>query len=377
MRFLVALALSFLFTVPSFGQEEGGLKKLWNVYFNDTSKAAKHKIIAYPLIGYTPETRWEFGLSGLFVYNPKKDLNNRLSEISALAFVTLENQYGLWIDHALYTDKNKYFLLGRFRIQQFPLLYYGIGVETPSEPVALIDGFSFTLRQRVLRKVAKNFYTGLEFDVNHLSSVEIKEQNSEFILPPGVEGFTNFGLGLGLVYDERYNVLNPRKGVFVEGGFLHYNEDLGSDYSFTNYFLELRYYQPTFKNQILAYQFYVNSVAPYKDSEVPFNQVALMGGENLMRGYYLGRYRDNALVASQAEYRFLPFPFSKRLGGTLFGALGAVSPSIPDLNFNQVRAAGGLGVRFLLFPGKDIYTRFDVAFTNEGVGYYLFIGEAF
>jgi hypothetical protein len=42
-----------------------------------------------------------------------------------------------------------------------------------------------------------------------------------------------------------------------------------------------------------------------------------------------------------------------------------------------VRAAGGLGVRFLLFPGKDIYTRFDVAFTNEGVGYYLFIGEAF
>ena len=377
MRFLVALALSFLFTVPSFGQEEGGLKKLWNVYFNDTSKAAKHKIIAYPLIGYTPETRWEFGLSGLFVYNPKKDLNNRLSEISALAFVTLENQYGLWIDHALYTDKNKYFLLGRFRIQQFPLLYYGIGVETPSEPVALIDGFSFTLRQRVLRKVAKNFYTGLEFDVNHLSSVEIKEQNSEFIPPPGVEGFTNFGLGLGLVYDERYNVLNPRKGVFVEGGFLHYNEDLGSDYSFTNYFLELRYYQPTFKNQILAYQFYVNSVAPYKDSEVPFNQVALMGGENLMRGYYLGRYRDNALVASQAEYRFLPFPFSKRLGGTLFGALGAVSPSIPDLNFNQVRAAGGLGLRFLLFPGKDIYTRFDVAFTNEGVGYYLFIGEAF
>ncbi len=377
MRFLTALACSFLLAVPSFGQEEGGLKKLWDVYFNDTSKAAKHKIIAYPVIGYTPETSWEFGLSGLFVYNPKKDINNRLSEISALAFVTLENQYGLWVDHALYTDKNKYFLLGRFRLQQFPLLYYGIGVETPSEPVALIDGFSFTLRQRVLRKVAKNFYTGLEFDVNHLSSVEIKEQNSEFIPPPGVEGFTNFGLGLGLVYDERYNVLNPRKGVFVEGGFLHYNEDLGSDYSFTNYFLELRYYQPTFKNQILAYQCYVNSVAPYKDSEVPFNQVALMGGENLMRGYYLGRYRDNTLVASQAEYRFLPFPFSKRFGGTLFGALGAVSPSIPDLNVNQVRAAGGLGVRFLLFPGKDIYTRFDVAFTNEGVGYYLFVGEAF
>jgi hypothetical protein len=377
MRFFIAIGISFFLALPAFGQEQGPIKKLWNVYFNDTSKAAKHKIIAYPVIGYTPETSWEFGLSGLFVYNPKKDLNNRLSEISAFAFVTLENQYGLWIDHAIYTDKNEYFLLGRFRLQQFPLLYHGIGVETPEEPVALINGFSFNLRQRVLRKVVENFYAGLEIDLNRLSSVSITEQAEDFIPPPGVEGFLNFGLGVGLVYDERYNVLNPRKGMFVESGFLHYNKDIGSDYSFTNYFLDFRYYQPTFKNQILAYQFYTNAVVPYNGSEVPFNQVALMGGENLMRGYYLGRYRDNVLMASQAEYRFLPFPFSKRFGGTLFGALGAVSPGVTDLNFNQVRAAGGAGVRFLLFPGKDIYTRFDVAFTNEGVGYYLFIGEAF
>ena len=68
---------------------------------------------------------------------------------------------------------------------------------------------------------------------------------------------------------------------------------------------------------------------------------------------------------------------SKRFGGTLFGGVGAVSPTVPDLNVDQLRMSGGAGVRFLLFPGKDIYTRFDVAFTNEGVGYYLFIGEAF
>ena len=96
-----------------------------------------------------------------------------------------------------------------------------------------------------------------------------------------------------------------------------------------------------------------------------------------MRGYYLGRYRDNALVATQAEYRFLPFPFSKRFGGTIFGGLGTVGPSIMDLKLDQLRACGGLGVRFLLFPGKDIYTRFDFAVTREGLGYYLFIGEAF
>ncbi|MEO0405438.1 MAG: BamA/TamA family outer membrane protein, partial [Bacteroidota bacterium] len=126
-----------------------------------------------------------------------------------------------------------------------------------------------------------------------------------------------------------------------------------------------------------AYQVFLNYNTPLNGDEVPFNQLALMGGENLMRGYYLGRYRDNALLASQVEYRFLPFPFSKRFGGVAFAGVGAVSPKIVDLNLNQVRASGGLGLRFLLFPGKDIYTRFDVAATNEGLGYYVFIGEAF
>ncbi|MCT4624526.1 MAG: outer membrane protein assembly factor [Schleiferiaceae bacterium] len=366
-----------LISISAFAQKQGPIMRTWNRVFNDTSKAAHSKFIVYPVIGYTPETRWEFGASGLYVFNAKKDPKNRLSELSAFTFLTLERQYGLYLDHAMYTDKNKYFFLGKFRLQQFPLLYYGIGVNTPSDPVARIDGFSFTWRERVLRRIRKNLYAGIELDLNHLSSVHITDVKEEFIPPPGVEGFTNFGFGLGLVYDERYNVLNPREGVFLEGGFLRYDQNIGSDYSFTNYFLDFRLYAPTFKDQLLAYQFYMNAISPFNGSEVPFNQLSLMGGESLMRGYYLGRYRDNVLMATQAEYRFLPFPFSRRFGGTLFGSLGAVSPSVPDLNLNQVRFAGGAGIRFLLFPGKDIYTRFDVAMTNEGVGYYIFIGEAF
>ena len=37
----------------------------------------------------------------------------------------------------------------------------------------------------------------------------------------------------------------------------------------------------------------------------------------------------------------------------------------------------GAGLRFLLFPEKDIYTRLDFAITQEGSGVYFFIGEAF
>ena len=47
-----------------------------------------------------------------------------------------------------------------------------------------------------------------------------------------------------------------------------------------------------------------------------------MGGESLMRGYYLGRYRDRHLLATQVEYRILPFTFSKRWGASIFLAMG-------------------------------------------------------
>ena len=45
--------------------------------------------------------------------------------------------------------------------------------------------------------------------------------------------------------------------------------------------------------------------------------------------------------------------------------------------FKNLLPTGGAGLRFLVFPEKDIYTRVDVAFTQEGRGIYFFIGEAF
>ena len=148
---------------------------------------------------------------------------------------------------------------------------------------------------------------------------------------------------------------------------------MGSDFSFTSYFLDARYYYPVTESQVLAYQLFAANVT----GEVPFNQLSLMGGESLMRGYYLGRYRDNTLLATQVEYRFLPFPFSRRWGAVAFLSAGGVAPAPREINTKDWVVSGGAGVRFLLFPAKDIFTRLDVAFTTEGPGYYFFIGEAF
>ena len=372
-KFVLVAAFSFT-SFASFSQEQGLVLKAINTIFNDTTTSAEPKFITYPTLAYAPETRWEIGASGLLVYYANQDKANRLSEVSAFTFVTLERQYGLWLDHALYGDKSNWFFLGRVRLQQFPLLYYGLGPEVTGEELAQIDAGSISIRERMLRKVAGNLYLGLEIDFQRLSNVGFQQLTTEaFESPSGLSPYNTFGLGLGLVYDNRHNVLNVREGFFGEGGFLKYSPGLGSDFDFTSYFLDLRYYHSITDQQVWANQFYLSSI----NGEAPFNQLSLMGGESLMRGYYLGRYRDNALVAAQTEYRFLPFPFSKRLGASAFIGAGTVASSINQLDMRLLKVAGGAGLRFLLFPGKDIFTRFDVAFSEDGPGYYFFIGEAF
>ena len=129
------------------------------------------KLINYPTIAYSPETSWEIGLSSLYIYSANRDLSNRLSEVKAFTFYTLENQYGIWLDHALYTDKNRWFFYGRARYQSFPLLYYGVGQDSPKEHTARIDGNYTLFRERLLRETLPSFYVGLELDYQNLNNV--------------------------------------------------------------------------------------------------------------------------------------------------------------------------------------------------------------
>ena len=358
--------------------QEGNLSsnfifKYINKIINDTNDLSAPKFMNYPTLAFSPETSWEIGLSSLYIYSANRDLKNRLSEIKAFTFYTLENQYGIWLDHALYSDKNKWFFLGRARYQSFPLLYYGIGAESSPEHIARIDGNFTYYKERFLREVFINFYTGIEFDLQIMNKVSYKNSATNFSKPAGGNGSTNIGLGWGIIYNNIHNVLNPRNGIFSELAFLNYSDKIGSDYNLTTFLLDNRFYIPIKKNNVLAFQLQ----GQFTTGNPPFNLLSLIGGESLMRGYYLGRYRDKHGLAGQSEYRMLPFSFAKRWGASLFFAAGEVFNSNNNFQFKNLLPTGGAGLRFLLFPQKDIYTRIDYALTKEGSGFYFFIGEAF
>lgn len=348
-------------------------EKISDKYLDDTT--SKPNYLIYPTIAYTPETKWEFGLINVVLFYAKNDKRNRLSEITSFTFYTQEKQYGIWLDHAIYGNKDKYFFLGKLKFQYFPLKFYGTGNQAAKENYEVINSANLQIRERFLKKIHKHFFAGIEFDYHNLYNVQFgKPRSTPITLPLGSNGSANTALGLGLVYDSRHNVLNERKAIFAELAYLNYGNYLGSDYSFQNLQFDARYFNKGFqKNQVIAFQM----LGQFNRGDVPFNQLALMGGENMMRGYYLGRFRDKNYLAAQAEYRFLPFPFSKRLGGALFTAIGSVEPKVNEFSFYDIKATAGLGLRYLVFKSKDIYLRGDLAFTREGTGVYLFIGEAF
>jgi hypothetical protein len=378
MRLININSILVFFIVSCSSIYAQNLGELTKGYFNrilgESEDPSAPKLINYPTVAYAPETSWELGVSSLYVYSANRDLSNRLSEVKAFTFYTLENQYGFWLDHALYTDENKWFFYGRARYQSFPLFYYGTGRETPSEHIALIDGEYTLFRERLLRETLPSLYFGLELDYQGLNRVNYIDTETDFELPEvGAMGSNNLGIGLGLLYNNIHNAMNPREGLYSEWAFMNYNTAAGSDYNMTTYVIDNRIYRPVKENTVFAAQLY----GQFTYGNAPFNMLALMGGESLMRGYYLGRYRDKNLVAGQVEYRILPFEFSKRWGASVFLAAGQVYGDEYGFNWDQFLPTGGAGIRYLIFPEKDIYTRIDVSFTEEGRGVYFFIGEAF
>ncbi|MFZ4544743.1 MAG: BamA/TamA family outer membrane protein [Saprospiraceae bacterium] len=375
-KWVICIAILLTCTLPLSALSDSSylFNRLLNRFTKDNRPPARPRFLAYPTLGFAPETSFEFGIGSSLLFHAKNNNKlNRLSEITAFGFITLRSQYGIWLDNAVYTHRDRWLLLGRMRFQRFPLFYYGIGPDAPADDPVVVDGNYTLLRQRVLHQIKGNWFAGVQGDLQQIGQVKFGGERPSRPLPEGSGGSKNIGMGPSFVYDTRPNMLNTRAGWFSELSWLHYNKALGSDYTFDVFSVDFRRYHQLNTRSVLAWQVSGNAVR----GNAPFNMLNLMGNEMLMRGYYTGRFRDKHYYAAQAEYRWLPFPFSKRLGGAAFLSAGAVSPTFAQLSSQQIKLTAGAGLRYLIFPKKDIFLRLDAGFTREGVSFYIFTGEAF
>ncbi|ANQ48085.1 BamA/TamA family outer membrane protein [Flammeovirga sp. MY04] len=348
---------------------------------NERDTVYKHQITAFPYPAYAQETSWEFGVLSVFQFKmPDATFGTRPSNATFIGFYTLENQLRLKLEHTIFTKNEDWLLEGTWEHSRYPEKYYGVGSNTSNEDEQLVDWSKIDFRQQILKKLKEKMFLGLQLRYANYWDISLGPKKdgtpADITTLPGYEGGSVSGLGTTYKWDTRDLVLSPKEGFFIEGRFEVYNSIFGSDYNFNVLTLDLRKYFDLSREKegasVLAFQGLTKQT--FGDN-TPFREMALMGGLNMMRGVYEGRWRDQKMVALQSEFRQHLF---WRIGMTAFVGTANVFSTYENFDSQGFKFAGGGGLRFLINKKDKASIRVDYGIGSEkSSGLYLTFGEAF
>ncbi|MGB3775335.1 MAG: BamA/TamA family outer membrane protein [Leeuwenhoekiella sp.] len=357
------------------------LKELFTIYPN--KKAAdkdstlyRSKFIATPIVTYSPETNFGFGTGAKYLFKfAGSGEETRVSNMPISLQYTLNNQFIIYSGFEIFTNQERYVIEGNILLQNYPRLYYGIGRDSPELAEEEYNYYQATVEPIVLKQMfARYLFIGAGFRYNQIFNVDIETGGLlDTNQPEGFEGSRSVGVETAVLYDSRNNILNAQKGWYLEFTYGTYKKFLGSTHQFGLTRIDLRHYITPWKKggDVLGVQF----LGRFSNGDVPFNELSLFGGDEILRGYREGRYVERNLLAGQMEYR-KTFGES-RWGAVAFLGAGDVYRDVGKFQFKNLRPNYGMGLRFLVDRAEQLNVRLDWGFSPSSNYVYLGIAEAF
>lgn len=339
-----------------------------------SQKIYRDNILPSPTFTYSPKTDVVVGVYLLYQFKfDKKDYTTRPSNINFYVGTSYKGQNYLSSEHTILTNKEKFYLKGIIEYKNTPERLYGIGPTSPDDQYVNAEYESFEFKERVLRQYQKNSFIGLRIRYIELLNITYSDMDSHKIPPPDYNG-TNGGKypGIGPVWmlDKRNSILTPTENYYLDVVAVGYKNSNGG--GFGTFEVDGRRYLDLKSDgrRVLAFQVLSKNTF----GEVPFNELALLGGKQILRGYTLGRYRDKNSLQAQAEFRA---HLIGRFGMTAFFGTGTVYDELSDLKY--LKAALGSGIRFNINRKDPTNVRVDFAWsmTDKNNGIYITLGEAF
>lgn len=341
----------------------------------DTTRSGSFMVL--PAIGYAQETGVEYGLASSYnFYLDKSDSLIRTSTMVLMGTFTSKHQSNFKLQTDLWTKNNDYHFVSEMRYRNWPFNYYGIGMDTWKADEERVDQKLFRIKLEAEKKVGRNLYSGINiqydnFTVRSDSTDQIFNQ-SDLI---GKQGGQQLLLGLSQLFDSRDNVSYTTRGYYAKLK-MAYAPKLwtSTDFNGANLDLDLRGFIPLHKKVTLALQGIFRSTF---GKTTPFYNYRELGGDMMMRGYYLGRYRDKNYLASQAELRYR---FHPRFGVVGFSGVGS---TFSKQNSSRYIPSYGGGLRYFFSLEHNSSIRFDYAYGEQRTGekrqsgFYLSLSEAF
>jgi len=328
----------------------------------DTTRVRKIKVLPVPTIGYTPETDFYFGAVSLFTIDLYQDSFTRTSNVDLEFNYTLRNQSIFETSWNYFFRQEKWFLDGVFHVSAYPDFYYGIGGQTTEQDEVRFSSSRLNTQVNLYKKLRQNLFLGVGGGITHYNKVK----GDSLTLHEELRSRRAASARVVLLYDGRNSILTPQSGFYFK---LH----TGYNFSQQNYpkiELDIRKYHTGAREFTVAgrlYQAWVGNTPPFFDYPI-------MGGDQVARGYFYGRFRDKSLSSFQVELRT---PLWHRMGLAFIGGISSLSP-----NFSWARATFfpnvGLGLRVMVDKRETTNFRIDYAIGSRNQsGFYISFGESF
>ena len=331
-------------------------------------------IMAYPIVFYSPETDLAGGVGGMVYFRTTTKKYVRPSKVILSAWYTVNDQYYFKIAPQIYFPGADRDLLDlRFTYSKEISKFYGLGNKTEEieNPEYTMHSLRLYAEFGALNIISENIHFGLIFDYSPHNDID-KESNP-FLNNGDIEGNGGgnvTGIGALLIWDKRDNLFYPTKDYFYKLRLQFFDSYLGSDFSFNRLVADLRHYLSPIPTHILAFQLYADLVS----GSPPFFRLPALGGDQRMRGYFTGRYRDRLYLTGQVEYRKIIW---WRIGVAAFIAAGDVAGDWNDFYLNNIKYTYGFGLRFVFDKDEQINVRMDLGYGKGTSGIYFSLEEAF
>ncbi|MFT3692951.1 MAG: hypothetical protein QM831_07410 [Kofleriaceae bacterium] len=118
-------------------------------------------------------------------------------------------------------------------------------------------------------------------------------------------------------------------------------------------------------DRVLILRGYLEAVTA-KLSEIPFTDLPRIGGNDILRGYEVDRFRDRAAAVVTAEY---DWPLHYGLTGYIFCDMGRVANSVGDLDPSDIHVGYGGGIQVQSLAA--FLVRGQIAYSGDGIFFRL------
>jgi hypothetical protein len=326
------------------------------------------RLIALPYVSYSPQTKLQFGVAGGYQFKwpaMSRDTATRASYMAASFAYTTKGQWIAFLGTSLYTPQSRWWYSGFVTAGYFPVFYYGVGPRTTVADTNLMQNRFLRLEVKALRRAGRELYLGPYYRL--LSTFDVDWQFPARIASglSGGYGGVNSGLGATALLDGRNSSTTPTMGHYLQVDYLLHSGVVGSDFDYSHLALDGRVYLPVRRaRDVIALAAY----AEFNGTQVPIQAMAFLGNftsQVVMRGVYLGRFRDRHQMVAQADYRG---HLKGRFGYVVFGSTGNVFGRPGTGLFDDLKFTYGAGLRFNLNPADPLNIRVDYTLTSFGSG---------